>query len=72
MASLEDRIVELETRVAFQEDTLVALDAVIARQSDTIDQLERANRELYRRLEDLMQALESGSRPQEEKPPPHY
>ena len=35
----EDRLVEIETRLAFQEDTLQQLNDVICRQQDQIDRL---------------------------------
>ncbi|MFZ5659758.1 MAG: SlyX family protein [Pseudomonadota bacterium] len=36
---MEERLVELETRVAFQENTLQELNDVVVRQQQEIDQL---------------------------------
>lgn len=67
---LEARVVELETRLAFQEQALVELsDALAALRAEAA-----RNAELFRRgLEELKQ--ERGmffADPAEEPPPPHY
>lgn len=72
---LEQRLVDLETRVAFQEQALTELsDALAAARSD-----EAANAlRLHRALEDLRQlriALAANAPtadPAAEPPPPHY
>lgn len=68
--STEQRIIDLEVRLAYQEDSLNALDQVVARQAEQITQLTEMNRELYRRLQDLLDQLDQG--PSDERPPPHY
>ncbi|MEW5756223.1 MAG: SlyX family protein [Pseudomonadota bacterium] len=68
--SMEDRIIELETRLAFQEDTLQQLNDIVTRQQDQIDLLHRR----LLTLTDQMRSLApSNIAPQsEETPPPHY
>jgi len=69
-AALEQRLMELETRVAFQEQALVELsDALAASRTETA-----RNAELLRRaLDDLKQSRgEFFADPGSEPPPPHY
>ncbi|WP_058836480.1 SlyX family protein [Luteimonas abyssi] len=67
---LEQRVVELETRVAFQDQTLTELsDALAALRKEAAQ-----SRELLRRsLDELKQARGAFyADPAEEPPPPHY
>ena len=69
-SALEQRLTELETRVAFQEQALVELsDALAASRIETA-----RNAELLRRaLDDLKQSRgEFFADPGSEPPPPHY
>lgn len=74
-SSLEPRIIDLETRLAFQEHALAELsDALAAARSD-----EAANAlRLHRALEELQQlrsalaANNLSADPTSEPPPPHY
>ncbi|WP_149193824.1 SlyX family protein [Luteimonas suaedae] len=68
--TLEQRIVELETRLAFQEQALAELgDALAALRMETV-----RNTEVVRRgLEELKQARGTFyADPADEPPPPHY
>jgi SlyX protein len=69
-ATLENRLAELETRLAFQEHALAELsDALAASRIETA-----RNAELLRRaLEDLKQSRgDFFADPASEPPPPHY
>jgi SlyX protein len=69
-ATLENRLAELETRLAFQEHALAELsDALAASRIETA-----RNAELLRRaLEDLKQSRgDFFADPTSEPPPPHY
>lgn len=67
---LESRIVELETRLAFQEHTLQSLNDVVTRQQQQIEALVRGIQALKDRLR---AAAPSPVGPlEDEKPPPHY
>ncbi|WP_091535598.1 SlyX family protein [Fontimonas thermophila] len=46
----EDRLIELETRMAYQEATLQQLNDIVTAQQRRLDQLERALRELASRV----------------------
>lgn len=68
--ALEDRIVELETRLAFQEDTLQQLNDIVTHQQDQIDRL---NHRLLALADQLRSIAPSNIAPQsEETLPPHY
>lgn len=66
--SADERLAELESRLAWQEDALEQLNTVISRQWDTIDQLLRRADALEDRLGEL--EAEEGGPPV--TPPPHY
>lgn len=67
---LEQRIVELETRLAFQEQALVELNDALA--ASRIEAAENAE-VLRRTLDALKQSRgEFYADPSEEPPPPHY
>jgi len=69
-AELEQRIVELETRLAFQEQALAELsDALAAARIEAAE-----NAEMLRRTLDAMKQSrgEFYADPSEEPPPPHY
>ena len=64
---MEQRITELESRVAFQDQTIRNLDEVVRLFTARVERLER-------RLSDLADELRSGREgvgPHDE-PPPHY
>ncbi|MFF7061970.1 SlyX family protein [Pseudomonas sp. NPDC008258] len=67
--SLELRIVELETRQAFQDDTLQALNDVVFEQARVIERLQSQMAELIKRYEEMVGQYGSEG---EEAPPPHY
>lgn len=67
---MESRIVELETRLAFQEHTLQELNDVVARQQQEILQLTRELEALRAQIRALAPAPVAGRG--EEPPPPHY
>lgn len=67
----DERLMELEIRLAYQEDMLNALDQVVSRQAEQIDRLEGMNRELYARFQQFVDGQSDG-RVENEPPPPHY
>lgn len=64
---MEDRIVELEIRVAFQDKALRELDEVVTKYASRIDELARELASLRQRVDD---GAEGGDVVDE--PPPHY
>jgi SlyX protein len=69
--SLEDQIIELQTKLQFQEETLQKLDEVVVQQSDLIDRLHRRLKELEDRLEQMRYERGEPESLKDEKPP-HY
>ena len=67
--SPESRIIELETRQAFQDDTLQALNDVVVEQGRVIDRLQLQMAELLKRYEEMVGQYGSEG---DEAPPPHY
>ena len=67
--SLESRVVELESRQAFQDDTIQALNDVVVGQARVIERLQLQMAELIKRYEEMVGQYGSEG---EEAPPPHY
>ena len=69
-ATLEQRVTELETRLAFQEEAIVLLDDAL---SQARLELGAQNGLLRRMMDDLRQARTvQFPDPSDEPPPPHY
>jgi SlyX protein len=67
---MNDRIIDLETRVAFQEKAIHTLSETLIEQQRTIDSLSRTLEVLRERLQALEPTpLQPGDN---EPPPPHY
>lgn len=67
--SLEARIMELESRLAFQDDTIQALSDELLKQSRRIERLQLQLTSLARRQEELNGLAGIA---EDEAPPPHY
>ncbi len=65
----EGRLLELETRVAFQEDTIQKLDDALAAQQQQIMDLERQVHLLGTQIKEI-EIVPANTGP--EAPPPHY
>jgi SlyX protein len=70
MSTTEQRLTELEVRLAFIDDAVQALVAADAEQSLRIATLERLVRDLRSELETVR--LGQAPDPHSEPPPPHY
>jgi SlyX protein len=66
---MEDRIAELEVKLAFAEDLLDTLNQTVYRQQERIERLEREARQLR---ELVLQALPAEQRSLRDEIPPHY
>ncbi|GLK91410.1 SlyX family protein [Pseudomonas turukhanskensis] len=67
--SLELRVMELETRLAFQDDTIQALNDELVAQQRNIERLQLQIAALAKRQEDMQSGFGMS---EEEAPPPHY
>jgi SlyX protein len=70
MQTMEDRFVDLESRLTYQERTIEELNEVVIRQQEQIDLLTE-------KLEAVVNHLREAASPvngpaEEEPPPPHY
>lgn len=67
---MEDQLIELQTRIAFQEDALLELTKTVADQQREILEFKKAMEHFQSQLRDLTSG-DQVSR-SEEPPPPHY
>ena len=65
----DEKIIDIETRLAYQDDTIQQLNDVIYRQQQQIDKLEKTMQLLLAKIQDLMAG--SAEDVANEKPP-HY
>jgi SlyX protein len=66
---LEQRITDLEARLAFQDDTIQTLNDVLVSQQRMVERLQAQVALLARRQEDLQSRV---GVEEDEAPPPHY
>jgi SlyX protein len=67
--SLEDRVTDLESQLAFQDDTIQALSDVLATQQRAVERLQLQMTALLKRQEEMAGQFETF---EEDAPPPHY
>ncbi|MDA8328216.1 MAG: SlyX family protein [Betaproteobacteria bacterium] len=67
---IEERLVNIETKITFQEDLIEELNKVVYRQQQQLNQLEAICTSLARHIQSLAEA-ENTSKPVNERPP-HY
>ncbi|WP_217476892.1 SlyX family protein [Stutzerimonas stutzeri] len=66
---LEQRIIDLEARLAFQDDTIQTLNDELVEQQRTVERLQAQLALLARRQEDMQSRIGGEG---DEAPPPHY
>lgn len=66
----ESRLVDIETKLAYQEDSVYELTKALRSQEKRIEQLEAACKLLIERMSDMASGASAGA-PADEKPP-HY
>ncbi|QXI29932.1 SlyX family protein [Pseudomonas vanderleydeniana] len=67
--NLEERVTELETRLAFQDDTIQALNDVLVGQQREVERLQLQMAALIKRHEEMVGQFGIS---EDEAPPPHY
>lgn len=67
--SLEQRVNDLESRLAFQDDTIQALNDVLVTQQNVMERLQLQMAALLKRQEEMVGQFGSF---EEDAPPPHY
>jgi len=66
----DDRFLDIETKLAFQEDLVASLNRIVSDQQRKLDELEAAYRKLVDRV--VEQSEELAALRIEDAPPPHY
>lgn len=72
MNDIQDQLIDLQTRVAYQEETLEQLNQVITQQDADIIQLKQQIRLLAQRMEDSLRTQGQGGEGSSDERPPHY
>lgn len=67
--TLEARVMELETRLAFQDDTIQALNDELVQQQRQLERLQLQMAALLKRQEEMVGQFGVS---EHEAPPPHY
>lgn len=67
---IEERLINLETKITYQEDLIEELNKTIYQQQKSLDRLEAVCRSLANHIESLTAAKDAGM-PANERPP-HY
>jgi len=67
---MENKIIELQSKLAFQDETINELNAVITDQQQQLDQLREEIRLLGLRIASVAES--SSVSDEKEAPPPHY
>jgi SlyX protein len=71
MMTDRQQVIEIETRLAFQEDTINTLNDIVVQQQLQIDKLERISQTLVDRIRNLSATMNEEREYGNEKPP-HY
>ena len=69
-APLEDRLTELEVKLAFVDDTMATLNATVSEHDRVLSSLRLAVEQMRAELTGVRTALSHDAR--DEPPPPHY
>lgn len=72
MKDITDELIELQTRLAYQEDTIQQLNNVITQQDATILQLQQQMRLLAKRVDEISFTQDGSSDDVTNDRPPHY
>lgn len=68
--TLENQVVDLETKAAFQDDTIEQLNEALSNQQLTMDQLSFKVDHMMEKMKSIEPS--NIAKPEEETPPPHY
>ncbi|OOZ37860.1 SlyX family protein [Solemya velesiana gill symbiont] len=67
---MNEELIDLQTRLAFQDDAIQELNSTVARQQNQILELQKAIEQLRQQVKTLTPSQVAS--PDEEAPPPHY
>ncbi|KAF1024435.1 MAG: Protein SlyX [Pseudomonas sp.] len=66
---LQERVMDLESRLAFQDDTIETLNDILVTQQRAVERLQLQMAALLKRQAEMGSSFETS---EEEAPPPHY
>jgi len=66
---LDDKLLDLQTRISFQEAEIESLNTIVSEQRQEIEALQRQMTEVLDLLRELRPGLSSDG---DDQPPPHY
>lgn len=72
LAQLEEKLNELETKMAFQDDTIEQLNRVVTKQDAIIRKMEEKFLAIGEKLQDMQSQLPNKPFNPEDELPPHY
>jgi SlyX protein len=72
MKDVVNELIEIQTRLAYQEDTIQQLNNVVTQQDATILQLQQQMRLLVKRIDEISFAQDGSSDEINNERPPHY
>lgn len=67
--TIDKQLIDIETKIAFQEDTLQELNQLVYQQQRQLDQLEAAFKSLASRIKELSETIPVADH---DEKPPHY
>ncbi len=70
----DQRLIEIESKIAYQDDTILQLNDVLCKQQDQIDRLDALTQQLLGRVRDLSENSAGGASEFSamDERPPHY
>ncbi len=68
---IEDRLIDIETKLAYQEDTIQALNEIVSSQQGQLNRLQKSCELLIERMQDFRGQIGDPIDPADEQPP-HY
>ncbi|MFA6014610.1 MAG: SlyX family protein [Gallionellaceae bacterium] len=68
---IEERLINIETKISFQEDLIEELNKIVYQQQKKLQQLETVCMTLANHIQSLTEGRNDNSPPQNERPP-HY
>ncbi len=69
---MEEKLIELETKLSYQEDLLSDLNAIVARQQRQLDEFISEMSEIKEQLQNAVERGPAGGVEEQIEKPPHY
>lgn len=69
--TVDDQLVDLQSRLAFQEDSIQSFSDQLMQQCKDLERLQIQVLSMHKRLQEMARQLEDREQP-DDSPPPHY